>query len=100
MHVSFRSTVTAGLLGFVTLAPITKAGEAGLPSQKYQVLAPISQGNLTVFPVVASNTYDTAKFLTLDEGCAPVRSSSLKPVSDPGWYAVAGYRRHNRAAQM
>jgi ARG and Rhodanese-Phosphatase-superfamily-associated Protein domain len=68
MHVSFKSTVTAGLLGFVTLAPITKAGEASLPSQKYQVLAPISQGNLTVFPVVASNTHDTAKFLTLDEG--------------------------------
>src|SRR5262245_10366074 len=65
MHVSIRSTL-AGALGFAMLVPVTNAGEAG--SQKYQVLAPISQGNLTVFPVLASNTHDTAKFLTLDEG--------------------------------
>jgi ARG and Rhodanese-Phosphatase-superfamily-associated Protein domain len=35
---------------------------------RYKVLAPISHGNLTIFPVVASNTYDTGRFLTLDEG--------------------------------
>ena len=35
---------------------------------KYKVLAPISHGNLTIFPVVASATYDTGRFLTLDEG--------------------------------
>jgi hypothetical protein len=32
------------------------------------VLAPIRQGNLTVFPVVAARSYDTDDFLTLDEG--------------------------------
>ena len=35
---------------------------------RYKVLAPISHGNLTIFPVVASATYDTGRFLTLDEG--------------------------------
>ncbi len=34
----------------------------------YKVLAPISQGNLTVFPVVSGASFDTAFFLTLDEG--------------------------------
>jgi hypothetical protein len=38
------------------------------PISGYKVLAPIRQGNLTVFPVVAAQSYDTAEFLTLDEG--------------------------------
>ncbi len=38
-----------------------------IPS-RYKVLAPISHGNLTIFPVVATTTYDTGRFLTLDEG--------------------------------
>jgi hypothetical protein len=32
------------------------------------LLSPIRSGNLTVFPVVAGKSYDTAQFLTLDEG--------------------------------
>ena len=34
----------------------------------YQVLEPIRQGSLTVFPVVTSKSYPTGQFLTLDEG--------------------------------
>lgn len=34
----------------------------------YRALEPIRHGNLTVFPVVASKSYHTAEFLTLDEG--------------------------------
>ncbi|HEY1272403.1 MAG TPA: DUF6569 family protein, partial [Terriglobales bacterium] len=34
----------------------------------YSLLSPIRSGNLTVFPVVAGKSYDTAQFLTLDEG--------------------------------
>ncbi len=34
----------------------------------YKVLDPIRHGSLTVFPVVASRSYATAEFLTLDEG--------------------------------
>ena len=33
-----------------------------------RVLAPISSGNLTIFPVVGHNAHDTSMFLTLDEG--------------------------------
>ena len=41
-------------------------GDAG--DKEYQVLAPITHGNLTIFPVVAAKTHDTSSFLTLDEG--------------------------------
>jgi len=44
--------------------------EAGQPpmASGYRVLEPITQGNLTIFPVVAARTHDTREFLTLDEG--------------------------------
>lgn len=35
---------------------------------EYKVLAPISHGNLTIFPVVAAKVHNTSDFLTLDEG--------------------------------
>jgi hypothetical protein len=38
------------------------------PASGYSLLNPIRSGNLTVFPVVAGKSYDTAEFLTLDEG--------------------------------
>ena len=44
------------------------------------MLAPISRGNLTIFPVVADRTHDTRNFLTLDEG---VRSGEVV-VSEAG----------------
>jgi hypothetical protein len=47
--------------------PQARAGEVGAASG-YKVLDPIRHGNLTVFPVVASKTYPTSEFLTLDEG--------------------------------
>jgi hypothetical protein len=34
----------------------------------YRVLEPITEGNLTVFPVVTATMHDTSAFLTLDEG--------------------------------
>jgi len=44
-----------------------RAGEvSGTPG--FKVLEPIRHDNLTVFPVVASKSYPTAEFLTLDEG--------------------------------
>ena len=44
-----------------------QAGEVTAASG-YKVLEPIRHGNLTVFPVVASKSYPTGEFLTLDEG--------------------------------
>jgi hypothetical protein len=54
--------------GWVLAGPrVVRAGEAASASG-YKVLEPIRQGNLTVFPVVASKSYPTGEFLTLDEG--------------------------------
>ncbi|MFY9559959.1 MAG: DUF6569 family protein [Terriglobales bacterium] len=44
-----------------------EAGEVS-SSSGYALLDPIRSGNLTVFPVVTSKSYDTGQFLTLDEG--------------------------------
>jgi hypothetical protein len=41
---------------------------ADKPMAPYKVLAPIHQGSLTIFPVVAATMHDTAQFLTLDDG--------------------------------
>jgi ARG/rhodanese/phosphatase superfamily protein len=35
---------------------------------EYKLLAPISHGDLTIFPVIAARAHDTSGFLTLDEG--------------------------------
>ena len=51
----------------VVIPCILQAGEVA-PTSGYSLLSPIRSGNLTVFPVVASKSYDTAEFLTLDEG--------------------------------
>ena len=56
--------VVAGMV-FVGRAPV-HAGEQS--AYNYKVLDPIRHGSLTVFPVVASKSYGTAEFLTLDEG--------------------------------
>ena len=51
----------------VVVPCMLQAGEVA-PAPGYSLLSPIRSGNLTVFPVVASKSYDTAEFLTLDEG--------------------------------
>ena len=68
-------TAVAGIVLIGVVAVVTpsllQAGE-GTATNGYSLLSPIRSGNLTVFPVVASkslnNSYDTAQFLTLDEG--------------------------------
>src|ERR1700737_2675892 len=61
-------TMMAIVGGWVLAGPrVVRAGEA-LSASGYKVLEPIRHGNLTVFPVVASKSYPTGEFLTLDEG--------------------------------
>lgn len=65
------SALAAGfglLLAAVSWTPTP--AEAGQPpmASGYRVLEPITQGNLTIYPVVAASTHDTREFLTLDEG--------------------------------
>ncbi len=50
-----------------------QAGQAPR-SADYKLLVPITHGNLTIFPVVASRSFDTREFITLDEG---VRSGEV-----------------------
>lgn len=63
--------VVAGitLLIVVALAVpcLLQAGEY-TPASGYSLLSPIRSVNLTVFPVAANKSYETAEFLTLDEG--------------------------------
>jgi hypothetical protein len=51
----------------VVVPSLLRAGETA-PASGYSLLSPIRSGNLTVYPVAASKSYDTAEFLTLDEG--------------------------------
>ena len=51
----------------VVVPCLSHAGEV-TSTAAYSLLSPIRSGNLTVFPVVAGKSYDTAEFLTLDEG--------------------------------
>ena len=55
------------IVAAVVVPCLLQAGEVA-PASGYSLLSPIRSGNLTVFPVVASRSYDTAEFLTLDEG--------------------------------
>jgi hypothetical protein len=48
--------------------PLIRAGQEEPSASGYKVLEPIRNGSLTVFPVVASKSYATGEFLTLDEG--------------------------------
>jgi len=60
-----RISLSLGLA--IALPCLLQAGETTSTSG-YSLLSPIRSGNLTVFPVTASKSYDTAEFLTLDEG--------------------------------
>jgi len=55
------------LCAAIVVPCLVQAGQVTPPSG-FTLLDPIRSGNLTVFPVVASKSYDTGEFLTLDEG--------------------------------
>jgi hypothetical protein len=64
------------ILGVIALAiaSVTSAFTGPDNRNALHVLAPISHGNLTIFPIVGGADYDTSRFLTLDEG---VRAGSV-----------------------
>jgi hypothetical protein len=70
MKLSFLAipvTLTCGL----ALMALANAGDSGsMPAtvNDYKILAPISHGDLTIFPVVSEKVHDTSEFITLDEG--------------------------------
>jgi hypothetical protein len=58
------------LCGFalISAAIAGDAGSAPATANDYKILAPITHGDLTIFPVVSAKSHDTSDFITLDEG--------------------------------
>jgi hypothetical protein len=70
MQRSFLPLLAVLLSGFIAISA-ANAGDAGsLPGtvNDYKILAPITHGDLTIFPVVSGKSHDTSDFITLDEG--------------------------------
>jgi hypothetical protein len=70
MKRSFLPILAVLFAGFLVISA-ANAGDAGsLPatSNDYKILAPITHGDLTIFPVVSGKSHDTSDFITLDEG--------------------------------
>jgi hypothetical protein len=70
MKHSFLPMLAVLFTGF-TIISAAFAGDFGsLPAttNDYKILAPITHGDLTIFPVVSAKSHDTSDFITLDEG--------------------------------
>lgn len=68
-----KQSILAILMVLVCGLIVMAAGNAGDPSlpataNDYKILAPITHGDLTIFPVVSDKIHDTSNFITLDEG--------------------------------
>src|SRR5437588_1575087 len=68
-----KQSILAILMVLVSGLIVMAAGNAGDPSlpataNDYKILAPITHGDLTIFPVVSDKIHDTSNFITLDEG--------------------------------
>jgi hypothetical protein len=85
---------TVAILGLLIEPNTVAAGEAPATASGagYRVLAPITHGSLTIFPVVAASVHDTRGFLTLDEG---LRSGEVV-VTEAGRVAPL-IRRHTQS---
>lgn len=78
MERSFFSTVMSSLLGISMLGGLALAGftgslapePPGRPEGDWRLLEPVVYENISIFPVVSSNTGETGGLLTLDEGLA------------------------------
>ncbi|HLJ86396.1 MAG TPA: DUF6569 family protein [Candidatus Angelobacter sp.] len=80
----------------VLFAVSLSASGEGVPSADsgYKVLAPISHGDLTIFPVAAGTVHNTSDFLTLDEG---LRSAEVV-ITEVG--KAGGMRRRPQASDL
>jgi hypothetical protein len=70
MKQSFLPILTVLLCGVVVIAAANAGDSGSLPvaADDYKILAPITHGDLTIFPVVSTKVHDTSDFITLDEG--------------------------------
>jgi hypothetical protein len=63
-----RSGWLAAIPIILICALVSNAGQNKPVGAAYKALNPVTEGNLTIFPIVTESTYDTHNFLTLDEG--------------------------------
>ena len=78
MERSIFAALVGGLLGisalgglaFVGSVPGSPAAPPSRPEGEWRLLDPVSYENISVFPVVSSQSQDTSPFLTLEEGLA------------------------------
>ncbi|HEX4605129.1 MAG TPA: DUF6569 family protein [Candidatus Angelobacter sp.] len=70
MKQSFLAILAVLVCGLIFMASASAGDQGSLPAytSDYKILAPISHGNLTIFPVVSTRVHDTSDFITLDEG--------------------------------
>jgi hypothetical protein len=70
MKKSILAILTILLCGLVLMATVNAGDSGSFPSgaNDYKILAPITHGDLTIFPVVSAKVHDTSDFITLDEG--------------------------------
>src|SRR5579871_512264 len=90
--------IAAILFCGVIIAATANTDESGsLPdsASNYKILAPITHGDLTIFPVVSAKAHDTSDFITLDEG---IRSGEVV-VTEVG-NLHSGLRRRPNAVQL
>src|SRR5580765_6032214 len=70
MKQSFLAIFAVLAFGLILMASARGGDQGSLPASTsdYKILAPISHGDLTIFPVVSTKVHDTSDFITLDEG--------------------------------
>jgi hypothetical protein len=70
MKYSFVPILAVLFAGFIVISAAFAGDSGSLPatSNDYKILAPITHGDLTIFPVVSAKSHDTSDFITLDEG--------------------------------
>ena len=70
MKHSFLPILAVLLCGFAAISAAIPGDAGSVPAtaNDYKILAPITHGDLTIFPVVSARSHDTSDFITLDEG--------------------------------
>jgi hypothetical protein len=70
MKRSFLPMLAVLFTGFLVVSAANAGDSGSLPAAAYdyKILAPITHGDLTIFPVVSGKSHDTSDFITLDEG--------------------------------
>jgi hypothetical protein len=70
MKQSFLAILTVFSCSLLVMTAANAGDTPSLPAtaNDYKILAPITHGDLTIFPVVSAKVHDTSDFITLDEG--------------------------------